>query len=120
MSAGTFEKGKYESNAGDIYNCRVQPESKALTIGGTANSYPAGDADQKVSARMRSSQRKRGVNGRSVRVRLTATLTGYKADAILTVPVFQELVWNGWNIGDTGTYLATAVELVGKSGESIK
>lgn len=120
MSSGVFEDGKYESLAGDIYPCRVQPESKVLTLNSVANAYPTADADQPVSARMKSSQRRQGVNARSVRVQLTGTLTGYKPDAILTIPVFQSSVWNGYQKPQTGTYLGTACKFVGKSAEGIK
>lgn len=120
MSSGVFESGKYESNEGDIYNCRAQPESKALTLGGAANAYPAGAVDQKVSANLTGSTRQNGANARRVRVQLTAALTGYKADAVLTVPVFQESIWNGYKAGQVGQYLGTAVKFIGKTSESIK
>lgn len=120
MSSGAFEDGKYISNAGDIYPCRAQPESKALSLGGVANSYPAAATDQPNSARLKSSNKRIGVNARSVRVQLTATLDGYKDDAILTIPVFQASVWEGYTKGQVGTYLSTAVKFVGKSPESIK
>lgn len=120
MSAGATEAAKYEANDGKIYPCRAQPETKGLTLNGTANAYPTAAADQVVSVRLKSSKRKIGANARTVTVRLTAALTGYKANALLTVPVFNPTVWNGYKRGDTGTYLATAVEFVGKSAESIK
>lgn len=120
MSSGVFEDGKYISNSGDIYPCRAQPESKALTLGSVTNAYPTADTDQPNSARLKSSNKKIGVNGRSVRVQLTATLAGYKPDAILTVPVFQASVWEGYVKGQVGTYLGTAVKFIGKSPESIK
>lgn len=120
MSSGVFEDGKYISNAGDIYPCRAQPESKALALGGVSNAYPAAATDQPNSARLKSSNKRIGVNGRSVRVQLTASLADYKADAILTVPVFQASVWEGYSKGQVGTYQGTAVKFVGKSPESIK
>lgn len=120
MSSGVFESGKYESNEGDIYNCRAQPESKGLTLGGVANAYPSGIVEQKVSANLTGSTRQNGVTARKVRVQLTATLAGYKADAVLTVPVFQESVWNGYTPGQVGSYLSTAVKYIGKTSESIK
>lgn len=120
MSSGAFEDGKYISNAGDIYACRAQPESKGLTLGGVANAYPGAAVDQKPSARLKSSNRKIGVNARSVRVQLTGTLAGYKPDAVLTIPVFQQSVWEGYVKGQVGTYQSIACKFVGKSPESIK
>jgi hypothetical protein len=119
MSAGAFEDGKYESNDGDIYFCRPQPESKALILGGVTNAYPAGDTDQKVSARLTGSKRQVGATARTVRVQLTATLAGYKANAVLTIPVFTPAVYDGFVRGQTGTYLGTAVKYVGRSSEGI-
>lgn len=120
MSSGAFEDGKYITNAGDIHPCRAQPESKALALGGVANAYPTAATDQVSSARLKSSNRRIGVNARSVRVQLTGVLAGYKPDAVLTVPVFQASIWEGYAKGQVGTYLGTACKFVGKSAESIK
>ena len=121
MSAGAFEKGKYESNSGDIYAIRAQPESKALTIDGTANDYPTADVDQKVRARVSGTHRGYGVHARFAYVRFTGTLpTGYKAGTILKVPVFKKAMFDGFLPDQTGTYLGQAVELVGWTTEKIK
>jgi len=119
MSSGRFEDGKYESNDGDVYACRAQPESKSLTLNGVSNSYAIGVVDQPVSARLTGSTRQIGVTARRVRVQLTAVLAGYKPDAVLTVPVFTEAVYNGFVRGQTGTYLGTAVKYVGRSAEGV-
>lgn len=120
MSSGVFESGKYEANDGDVYNCRAQPESKALTLGGATNSYPTGAVDQKVSANLTGSARQNGATARRVRVQLTATLTGYKPDAVLTIPAFTAAFFDGLLPGDTGTYLSTACKFIGKTSESIR
>jgi hypothetical protein len=119
MSAGVFEDGKYETDDEDVYFCRAQPESKGLILGGVTNAYPTGEIDQKVSARLTGSKRQIGVTARTVRVQLTATLTGYKPDAILTVPVFTKDVYDGFGRGQVGTYLSTAVKYVGRSSEGV-
>lgn len=120
MSSGAFEVAKYEDNQGVIYPCKAQPESKALTLGGVANGYPTAAAVTGVpSARLRGSKRTIGVNARTVTVKLTASLEGYQDDAILTIPVFQEDVWNGYSKTQTGTYLGTAVICTGKQPEYI-
>lgn len=120
MSSGAFEAGRYESNDGDIYACRAQPESRALTLGGVANTYPAGAADQKVSAQLTGSTRQIGATARRVRVRLTGTLAGYLPNAVLTVPIFQPSMYNGILPNATGSYLGTAVIFVGRTAESVK
>ncbi len=119
MSSGIFENGRYETNDGDIYFCKAQPESKGLILDGVTNAYPVGDVDQATSARLTGSKRQIGVTARTVRVRLTAALAGYKPEAILTIPVFTETVYNGFVKGQTGTYLGTAVEYVGRSAEGV-
>jgi len=119
MSSGVFEDGKYESNDGDIYFCRAQPESKALILGGVTNAYPTSAVDQKVSARLTGSKRQVGATARTVRVQLTASLAGYKPNAVLTVPIFTPTVYDGFVRGQVGTYQGTAVKYVGRSSEGI-
>jgi len=116
MSSGAFTLSKYESNAGNIYPIRVQPETIAATIGG-ANAAPTGAVDQEVSARANGSARQIGMNARTVSVRLTAELPGYKADSVLRIPILTPARWDAINKGQTGTYLNTACVVVGKSPE---
>lgn len=119
MSAGVFEDGKYETDDGDIYFCRPQPESKGLILGGVTNAYPTAAVDQSTSARLTGSKRQIGVTARTVRVQLTATLVGYKPDAVLTIPVFTKAVYDGFVRGQVGTYLSTAIKYVGRSSEGV-
>lgn len=125
MSAGSFEDGKYTSVPGLVYAVRVQPESKGLTLGGVANAYPTGSADPELGTlQLRKGRRGFGVIARSVTVELTADGTGatseYKEGSLLTVPVFQASVWNGYAKGQTGTYLSIACRFSGKSPENIR
>lgn len=121
MSAGTFENGRYESIDGQyIWPCRAQPESKELTLGGVANAYPADPVTSGLpKIRLRKGKREFGPTVRTVTVKMTAAPTGARADyagvgALLTVPIFQQSTWEEYGEGDTGTYLGTAVEFVGK------
>lgn len=118
MSSGAFEISKYESNAGNIYNVKVQPETLAASIGGV-NTAPAAAVDQEVSARVGGGNRQIGIKCRSVSVRLTATLAGYKDGQILRVPILKKSVFDGINKGTTGTYLETACVVVGKNAERV-
>jgi len=120
MSSGAFEAGRYSTNDGDVYACRAQPESKGLTLGGVANSYPTGAVTQKTSANLTGSSRQNGVTARRIRVRLTATLAGYLPNAVLTVPIFNTTLYNGVVPNAVGTYLGTAVIFVGRTAESVK
>lgn len=123
MSAGSFEQGKYQGDNNMIYPCRVQPETKQLTIGAVANDYPLGDVDAgmlpiKVSA----GRGTRGLRPRFVTVELTANGTGTTAEYLAgtrhQVIVFTSAILNAWDLGATGTYLGIACKLVFKSGEA--
>ncbi len=50
MSAGDFQKSKYESREGNVYRIRIQPETLGLTLGATANTEPMGAINQEVTA----------------------------------------------------------------------
>jgi hypothetical protein len=121
MSSGAFENGKYESNeTSGIHAVRVQPETKALTISGTANAYPAGAVDAKPSAQVGRGKRSIGINTRTISIKLTAALTGYKTGSVIVLPWFVSSTFDAIATGQTGTYLATACEVVGKSPEKVR
>lgn len=121
MSAGAFESGKYQDNDGNIYKCRPQPETKALVINAITNAYPAGAVDAPVSARLTGGKRKIGCVARTVTLRWTGAVPeGYEDGGTVTVPVFTAAAYNGYGPGRTGTYLASSVEVVGRSPERIR
>ena len=115
MSAGKFDlNGKYESDAGNVYRCRPQPETKELTLDGTANAYPAGAITAGLgSVTLTKSKRSLGVIPRTVTVRLTADGSEGTADyegegTSHVVVVFNPTTYASYAIGDTGTYLGIA------------
>lgn len=120
MSAGAFTNSKYESNSGSIYRIRVQPETAAATIGGTANTAPAGAIDQEVSAQVSGGKRSIGMNARTISLSFTGSLpTGYAGPSV-RIPVLQSATYDAWTAtaGQTGTYLGVAVEVLGQSPET--
>lgn len=118
MSAGNFVRSRYESNSGEIYPIRIQPETLALQIGTTANAAPTGAITAEVSARANGSRRTLGMNARTVTVAFTAAPPeGYATNTTLTIPVLTPELWDSASKGTTGTYLSVAVEVVGKSPE---
>lgn len=120
MSAGPFEIGSYSSNSGRIYACRPQPETKELTIDGVANAYPTGAVTEEVSARLSGGRKKIGCNARYVTIRFTGTPPAtYEAGQNLRVPCFQEAIWNAATLGATGSYLAAAIEVRGRTSEEL-
>jgi len=119
MSAGNFTFSKYESNSGSIYKIRVQPETLTATIDAVANDAPAGDVDQEVSAKASGGKREIGMIARTVTLRFTGTVpTNYSGDDV-TVPVMQSSTYDSWTTpaDKTGTYLGSAVKVVGQSAE---
>lgn len=126
MSAGTFEVGKYEDSSGNIWECRVQPETKGLTLDSVSNAYPTGDptADLPTLPVNISSRRKFGIKMRTVTIELTEDGTAETADyqgtgTRFTIPVFDPAVWSGYAKGQTGTYLGIACVFRTKSGEEV-
>ncbi len=127
MSAGKFDlDGKYESDVGNVYRCRPQPETKALTLDGTANAYPSGNVTAGIgSITLTKSKRSLGVIPRTVTIRLTADPTGEQGDyegegTSFVIPVFDPATWQTYSIGDVGTYLSTACVCDFKAPEQIR
>jgi hypothetical protein len=120
MSSGAFSDSKYETSAGHIHPCRVQPETLSLTLGGTANAAPTGAVDRETSAYMSSSTRRLGVNARTVRLAWDGDPPdGYEANATLTVPILTPALFNTISRGTTGTYLGANVKVTGTTNEKI-
>jgi hypothetical protein len=126
MSAGKFEVGKYEDDSGNIWECRVQPETKELELDETANAYPTGSATAGLPTLPVniSSRRKFGIKMRTVTIELTADGTNETADyegtgTRFTIPVFDPTVWAGYAKDQTGTYLGIACIYRTKSNEEV-
>ncbi len=120
MSAGEFQYSRYESNTGTIYRIRVQPETLQATIG-SANAAPTGAIDGQGTVRVGGGNRQFGIKARSVTVKFTADPPdNYAENQLYRIPILQETLWDAINLGDTGTYLGTAIEVVGKSPERVR
>jgi len=121
MSAGAFERSKYEANNGDIYGIRVQPETLAATFGGTANDAPAGAVDQETSARVGGGNRQIGIKARAVSAVWTSTApTGYKADEPIRIPVLTPDLFDAITPNSTGNYLGQGITIIGKLPERVR
>jgi len=123
MSSGVFETAFYETsseNGGFILRCRVQPETLAATIDGTANAGVVGPATAPGSATSSQGRRSAGVNMRYVTLGWTGGApTDYSGDPV-RIPVLDPATFTAWTLGATGTYLATAVEVLSRVGETVK
>lgn len=122
MSAGGFVRSRYESDAGSVHPIRVQPETLTMTLGGATNSVPAGALTSGISARVTGGKRQLGLTARKVTIQFVAgdVPEGYLAGSSYTLPWLNPATFGGLGAGATGIYLGSAIELVGKSAESIK
>lgn len=121
MSSGAFEIGRYESEAtGGIHPVRVQPETKALTVNGVANAYPAGALNSPVSAQVSQSRRSLGINVRTVTIKFPTTApTGYKVGEPIRLPWFTPFPTPAFIKGQAVTYLGGTGELVSFDQEKV-
>jgi hypothetical protein len=121
MSSGVFTRAKYLADSGTVNPIRVQPETLLLVIGGVTNSEPSGTISTGVpSAKVSGSSRSLGLSARLVRIQLTANLSGYKPNAVITLPWLNQATFGAISPNATGTYLGTACIVLGKRGEVLK
>lgn len=121
MSSGEFNIEGYSTDAGDIHPITVQPETLLLTIGGVANSSPEGEITGVGSVNVSGGRRRNGINARKVRVTWTgAPPAGYQVGGTITLPWLDPASFVDLQRGQEGTYLSTAVTLVGKTPENIR
>lgn len=120
MSAGAFTVANYETDFGEIGAVRVQPETLAATLAGTANAAPSGTRTRQGRVKVSGSKRAYGIHARYVTFIWTGTVpSGYAAGGgKIVVPdptLFNTIVLDG-----TGTYLGAAIRIVGKSPEVVR
>lgn len=122
MSAGAFVRSAYETDSGAVAAIRVQPETLTLTLGGSANAAAGGAVTLPGSARVSGGSRSVGINARKVRISFgDAPPAGYKANSTIALPWLVAATFNALPAsGSTGTYLGSAVTLVGKSPERVR
>lgn len=119
MSAGNFGIANYFTDAGNVCNIRIQPETLGCTVGGETNSNIAGTVNQEASA-IASAGKGNGVFARRVNMVFTgAAPDGYQTGARVSVPWLVRTTWINIKKGDTGTYLGAAVRVTGKTAERV-
>ena len=125
MSAGSPIDSVYQANSGTLFPISIQPETLTVTLNSVANTAPEGTPGAGLpSATVSRGRRSNGVNARLIRVSFTGTLPdGYKMEGILTFPVLQQSVFDGYGKGQVGTYSLNgtdyAIKYVGKTAETI-
>lgn len=123
MSAGSFTNTFYETseeNGGFILRARVQPETLSAEINSVANAGAEGPADAPGSATISQGRRTAGVNMRYVTLRWTGDPPAGYDGLTARIPVLTPATFAAWTLGETGTYLSTAVEVVGRNGETVR
>ena len=116
MSSGGFIRTKYESNAGTIHPIRLQPE----TVAAYENEAPTGAINSPISAVVSLTRRQRGLRPRYISVVLTAAKPDYKAGTIYKIPILSATKFAEIEVGEAGTYLGVAAEVVGKEDERVR
>lgn len=111
MSAGKFERSKYEADSGNIYNIRVQPE----TIG-TFNPAPAGVSNQETSANALN-RKGNGMFARGISIAWQGdppvAPAGYDPNGRIRIPILTRDVYQNLNVGDTVLYLGLQATITG-------
>lgn len=127
MSTGAFTTIGYQAtyDATQIHPIRVQPETLGLsvTVGGApvANDGELATAiNNPVSARVSGGRRQKGLNARLIRISFgDSPPDDYKPFSTITLPAVNPALLAA-PAGATGTYLATAITVVGTTPERVR
>jgi len=124
MSAGAFVNSSYQASYGDglsIHPIRVQPETLAASVGGTANAAPAGAINNPIQARSTGGRRSFGLVARFVTLRAPATdqPDTYLPLGFTRIPCLTEAFFDACVKGATVTYLGAAYTVSGRGGERV-
>lgn len=120
MSAGVFIYEQYEDDKGFVHPIKVQPETIAAVLGGTANASPGTPIDANDFVRVGGGRRGYGIKARLARLAWTgAPPLGYKVGGTVTIPILSLALWNTLSSANTtGTYLGAGVKVVGLSSQA--
>lgn len=116
--AGGFIRGFYTSNEGEVYSCRVQPES--ITSWNQNSSDPV---TGNVRAYTKGSRRRYGVHARRVTLsRAVGSAGDYDSARVsVSVPIMTPSAYNALFVGQVLTYQEQDDwEVASKSGEVIR
>lgn len=118
MSAGAFLIRRYAASygAGDqVHPIRVQPETIAATIDGTANAQASGALTNPISAVVSRGKRGKGLIARAVTLRAPESNApdGYKPGGTTIIPALSTAFYNKAVAGASCTYLGATFTVVG-------
>lgn len=123
MSTGRFTNSVYQDDNSTLRPIRVQPETLAATIGGTANAAPAGTPATGVPrVKLSAGRREFGVYARRVSCTWDegGAPDGYDERTPFSIIVLNPSVFNAAPLGGAVSYLGGSATIVGKSSESIR
>lgn len=116
--AGAFIRGFYASNEGDVYACRIQPETVT-----SWNSNGSGPATEEVQAYTGGSRRRYGVHCRRVTLSRSVGSGGDydSARVSVNIPIMTRSAYNAISVGQTLTYQGQSDwEVASKTDELIR
>jgi hypothetical protein len=117
VSAGAFTVTKYQAtyDTAQIHAVRVQPETLAAAIGGTANAAPSAAKNNPIVASVSGSKRSNGLRVRQISIRLEGTPPeGYLARSVTRIPCLTASWYALAQKGTTVDYLDAAWKVVGR------
>lgn len=121
MSAGSFSRGKYECDGGDICPVRIQPETAAATFATVPNTAPAGATTMDMYAKVNKSRREYGIGTRFVTCEWDgAPPAGYLATGQFSIAVLTQAVYNGITVLSAGVYLGANFTVLNKFPETMR
>ena len=108
-----FSKCRYQTDDGLWYDSLCQPELLNLRIGGVRNETSFRGSILKGKLKLHKSKREPGVHARYVWIKFVSNPpSGYAANVNHKAVIFFKSVFDGIEIGETGTYLGSQIEVV--------
>jgi len=127
MSAGKFDRdGRYQSDVGNVYRCRPQPETSKARLNNRTNLYALGSVTPGLgSLKLVSPVTALGLSPRAVIVRLTGSIPASRGDyegvgTLLRIVVFRLAVYDLYQVGGTGNYLGISCVIDRKQPEVLR
>lgn len=122
MSAGSFVRSIYATNAGDFARIRVQPETELATNGTVVNDAAAGPVNLPTAAKVSRGAREIGILPRRIGIVFEAgqAPTGYKENSVYYIPALTRAFFDALEIDDEITYLGETAKVVSKLEENIR
>lgn len=121
MSAGSFINSRYQSDDGTIHQIKLQPETVAMTVGGTANAAPTGAIDSVFAAEVNRGAKAYGLKPRKINVSFEGEPpTGYRPYTSLSLPILTTDLFEAISDNDVVVYNGGSGKVSSKVAENIR